>query len=74
MDYVYHYAVQLQQYGYEVFVDIEGFKSPSKIFCRFVPDMVLKIGDKITIIELTCCFEYNFSKSRKYKKKWTRIR
>ena len=33
------------------------------------PDIVVKNGNKVTVIELSCCYETNFVKTRNYKMK-----
>ena len=58
----------LQIDGFDIYVDLPGYQSPSNIFYDTVrPDMVLKRDRHLIIIELTCCFETNFEKSRNFK-------
>ena len=61
-------------HGYEVFVDLIGYRSPSELFKSSRPDLVIVKNNELTIIELTCCFETNIIKSRDYKiKKYCNI-
>ena len=54
--------------GYELFVDIPEYKTPGNLFNSQRPDIALKHGNNVYVIELTICFETNFEKSRNYKK------
>lgn len=62
-----HYVNQLNEFGFEVRVDLPGYRSTSELFNRFRPDIVLIKGNEVYSIELTCCFESNFIKSNRYK-------
>ena len=62
-----NYVMQLQQYGYKIFIDLDGYSSPSSLFKSCRPDVVLLKDDEITVIELTVCFETNIEKSKQYK-------
>ena len=62
-----HYCAQLGKYRYDMYVDLDGFDNPSKLFKSSRPDLALVKNDEVTIIELTCCFETNALKSRSYK-------
>ena len=63
-----YYVKQLTSHGFTIFADLEGFSSPTELFNRMRPDIVLIKDDNITTIELTCCFETNIQKSNAYKK------
>ena len=53
----------------KLFVDIPGYQSTAELFSNNQrPDLVLTIGNKTFIIELTICFETNLLKSNEYKK------
>ena len=70
----------------QVYVDIDGYVNPATLFKkrdqaiitnmddnlrhRARPDIVLKNNNQITAIELTCPYETNREKSRKFKKRW----
>ena len=60
-----HYLSQL--IGFDLFVDINGFANPTELFYNLRPDIVLLSPNEAITIELTCCFETNFAKSRAYK-------
>ena len=62
---MWYYMSQLT--GYELCVDLPGYKSPGELFRSFKPDVVLRKGSNIIAVELTCCFETNTNKSRAYK-------
>ena len=53
----------------EIFVDlaVTGHKCTSELFASSRPDIVVKNGKNVTVIELTVCFETNTEKSRTYK-------
>ena len=54
----------------EIYVDVSQlnmYKCPSEIFDNQRPDLVLKLNQRIIVIELTICFETNTEKSRSYK-------
>jgi len=64
-----YYVKQLVEKGYEVYADLEGFTTTNVLFHGLVrPDIAVKKGDKVIIIELTCCFETNLAKSNEFKK------
>ena len=58
----------LESDGYQLYADITGYRNPAELFRTLRPDIVLLIADELIAIELTCCFETNFDKSRNYKK------
>ena len=60
-----HYLSQL--IGFDLFVDINGFANPAELFYNLRPDIVLLSPNEAITIELSCCFETNFAKSRAYK-------
>ena len=62
-----HYLSQLQANGYRLYSDLEGFKNPAELFRSLRPDIVLLKESDLIAIELTCCFETNFEKSKIYK-------
>ena len=62
------YIMQLQQHGYELYIDIDGYSNPSQLFNSFRPDAVIRIGDDFVVLELTVCFETYIIKSRDYNK------
>ena len=43
------------------------FKNPEILFNGDRPDTVVKNGNKLTVIELSCCYETNFVKNCNYK-------
>ena len=43
------------------------FKNLEILFNGPGPDIVVKSGNKLTVIELSCCYETNFVKNRNYK-------
>ena len=53
----------------EIFADLENGNYPctSDLFEHQRPDIVVKINDKVIVIELTVCFDTNTEKSRLYK-------
>ena len=50
-----------------MYVDLDSFDNPSKLFKSSRPDLALVKNDEVMIIELTCCYETNTLKSRSYK-------
>ena len=62
-----HYLPEFENSRFKLYADLIGFKSPTELFNRLIPDIVLVWNDKLIVIELTCYFETNFAKSRKYK-------
>ena len=65
---LYHYISALSsQTNTNVFVDWLGHDSPALFFNSYRPDLLIVSGGKITAIELSICFETNFSKARSYK-------
>ena len=63
---LYHYVTQVD--GFDIFVDLPGYKNPWNVFYDAVqPDLVLKRNHHIIVIELTCCFETNLVHSRNFK-------
>ena len=63
------YLSQLTSYGYTLYDDLPGYFHPNAFFRSMRSDIVLTKNDDIYIIELTCCFETNTKKSRRYKMK-----
>ena len=61
-----HYLSEFENAGFKLCADLIGFKSPTELFNRLIPDIVLVRNDKLIVIELTCCFETNFAKSKMY--------
>ena len=62
-----HYLSEFENVGFKLYADLIDFKSPTELFSRLIPDIVLVRNDKLVVIELTCYFETNFAKSRRYK-------
>ena len=62
-----HYLSEFENAGFKLYPDLTGFKSPTELFNTLIPDIVLVRNNKLIVIELACCFETNFSNSRKYK-------
>ena len=52
---------------FEVYADVEGYRSSAMFFNSSIPDIVLIKNNNLYAIELTICFETNFTKSRNYK-------
>ena len=64
---LYHYISTLSsQTNTNVFVDLLGHDSPASFFNSYRPDLLIVSEGNITAIELSCCFETNFSKARSY--------
>ena len=57
------FCSQLSQFGWKIYVDLNGFQSPKEFFTSLRPDMALVKGNRIVIVELTCCFDTNTVKS-----------
>ena len=64
---IYMFCSQLSQFGWKTYVDLNGFQSPNEFFTSLRPDMALVKGNRIVIVELTCCFDTNTVKSQTYK-------
>ena len=62
-----HYLTALENIGFELFADLADFKNPEFLFNGSRPDIVVKNGNKLTVIELSCSYETNFVKTRNYK-------
>ena len=62
-----HYLTMLENIGFELFVDLAGFKNPGILFKGPRPDIVVKNSNKLTVIELSCCYEMNIVKTCNYK-------
>lgn len=62
-----HYLKSLENLGFELFADLDGFRSPAEFFDGPRPDILLKIGNELNAIELSCCYESNFTKAYEYK-------
>ena len=60
-----HYLSEFENAGVKLHAGLISFKTPTELFNRLIPDIVLVRNDKLSLIELTCCFETNFAKSRK---------
>ena len=70
-------ARHMSQNVVEIFVDlvVSGYKCTSELFQSSRPDLAIKVGNKLTVIELTVCFDTNTEKSRKYKEtKYQRLK
>ena len=52
-----HYLLQSDNVGCKLHADLNGFKSPTELFNRLIPDIVLVRNNKLTITELMCCFK-----------------
>ena len=64
-----YYIASILNDSMKLYVDIPGYESADDLFsCDQRPDMVLVTPSKVTLIELTICFETNLQKSREYKK------
>ena len=50
-----------------VYADLPDQRSPSDLFTDILPDITVVKGSSAHILELTCCYEKNFVKSREYK-------
>ena len=62
-----HYLTPLENIEFELFADLAGFKNP-EILCNGPrSEIVVKNDNKLTVIELSCCHETNFVKTRNYK-------
>ena len=57
------------QNSIELYVDCEktDYRCTSDLFESLRPDIVVIVGNKVIVIELTVCFETNTEKSRNYK-------
>ena len=64
-----HYLTALENFGFKSFADLAGFKNSEILFHGLRPDIVVKKGNKLTVIELSCCYETNFVKTCNYKVK-----
>ena len=62
-----HYLPEFKNAKFKLYTDLIGFKTPTELFNRLIPDIVLVRNNKLVITELTCCFETNFGKPRQYK-------
>ena len=62
-----HYLNVLENIGFKLFADLAGFKNPEILFNGPRPDIVVKNGNKLTVIELSHCYKTNFVKTRNYK-------
>ena len=55
----------------EIYADLPNnnrtYPCTSDLFSRSRPDIVIKLNDKVIVLELTVCFETNTVKSRNYK-------
>ena len=51
-----YYLNELTTTGYNLYVDMEGYKNPSELFNHFRPDAALVNDTEIIAVELTCCF------------------
>ena len=51
----------------DVFGDVEGYRSSAVLFNLSIPDIVVIKDNFMYAMELTVCFETNFSKRRNYK-------
>ena len=62
-----YYLNNLLNLGYQVLADLDGYRNTAELFHHFRPDAALIKDNEIIILELTCCFETNFKKSRDFK-------
>ena len=62
-----YYLSEFQNARFKLYANLIGFKSHTELFNRLMPDTVLEEHHKLVVIELTCCTETNFAKSRRYK-------
>ena len=62
-----HYLTTLKSIGLELFTGLVGFKNPDILFDGPRHDVLVKNGNKNTVIELPCCYETNFVKTRNHK-------
>ena len=62
-----HYLTALESTGFKLFDNLVGFKNPEILFNGTLPDTVEKNSNKLTVIELSCCYETNFVKTRNSK-------
>ena len=56
----------LENIRFKLFADLGGFKNPEILFNGPWPDIMMKNDNKLTVIELSCCYETNFVKARNY--------
>ena len=64
-----HYLKLLENIGFSLYADLEGFQSPSEFFNGPRPDIIVQEGNELHVIELSCCYESNFVNTREYKVK-----
>ena len=62
-----HYLKAVENIGFNLFAVLASFKKPEILFNGSRLDIVLKNGNKLTVIELSCCYETNFVKTRNCK-------
>ena len=62
-----HYLPALENIGFELFADLVGCKNPEILFNGPRSDIVVKNGNKLTVIELSCCYQTDFLKTLSYK-------
>jgi hypothetical protein len=64
-----HHLCQIKNEDLKLYVDLpgSGLPHPSEIFSSLVPDLVIALPDKVTVVELTIPFETNTSKARAHK-------
>ena len=55
----------LENIGIKLFADLTSFKNPEIFLNGRLPDIVVKNSKKHSLIELSCCYETNFVKTRK---------
>ena len=59
-----HYLTSLENIGFKLFADLAGFKNPKILFNG---SSTWYCGEKLTVIEQSCCHETNFVKTCSYK-------
>ena len=72
-----HFNIAVRDHNAVLFVDCEAlsFPSPESLFESQRPDLVIVNGSQVYVLELTCCYEKNTTKSREYKKgRYERLR
>ena len=62
-----YYLTALENIGFKLFADLAGFKKAEILFNCLRLDIVVKNGNKFTVIELSYSYETNFVKTRNYK-------
>ena len=63
---IYHYLTALENVGFKLFADLVSFKNLEILFNGPRLDIAVKNGNKLMVIEISCCYETNFVKTRNY--------